>query len=66
MKMIYESPMVELTVFDTEDIMTASVRSTTVEENAAALSADVLAEEYTSKNTRAKFGKYSGGSYTWR
>ncbi len=66
MKKIYESPMVELTVFDTEDIMTASVKSTLDSTNADALSADVLTEDYKSNNTRAKFGKYNAGSYMWK
>ncbi len=61
MKKFYESPMVELTVFDTEDIMTESGLSTTEDENAEA-----LVKEYTSKNTNAVWGKFKGGSYNWK
>ncbi len=61
MKKIYESPMVELTVFDTEDIMTASELSTTDSENA-----DMLVGEYTSRNKNAVWGKFNSGSYNWK
>lgn len=60
MKKIYESPMVELTVFDTEDIMNASGLTTTDTENA-----DALVAEYTSNNQNAVWGSFNDGSYNW-
>lgn len=61
MKKIYESPMVELTVFDTEDIMTESGLTTTNDANA-----DQLVEEYTSRNKNAVWGKFKSNSYNWK
>ena len=63
MKKIYESPMVELTVFDTEDIMTLSSELSTTD----SANVDKLVNEYTSANTKAKFDSYSSRkSYSWK
>lgn len=63
MKKIYESPIVEITVFDVEDVITTSVATinTATEWTAANVAADVAA--YATKVGADTVGHY--GSYNW-
>ena len=64
MKKFYESPVVEITVFDVEDVITASVQSTNAM-NTDQLDALVSDIEGTYTNTDATVSVSNFGSYTW-
>ncbi len=65
MKKFYESPIVELTVFDVEDVITASA-DPTIYINTLAPGADLSAldNEFNDKEYAAH-GTYVAGSYNW-
>lgn len=66
MKKFYELPVVEITVFDVEDVITTSIVSTRNLEGAdlAAFTAGVEAQ-YGGDNGTVVTSAYEGGSYTW-
>lgn len=66
MKKVYEKPMVELTVFDAEDIICASTINTDTGAAGTDAYVEILTGKYTNANTKAKFGNYKSGSYTWK
>ena len=63
MKKFYESPIVELTVFDVEDVITASaeiyVNTLDPDANLSSLTSEIANKEY------AAYGTYTAGSYNW-
>ena len=64
MKKFYESPVVEITVFDVEDVITASVNTSTLETEAIDAYVAEIADNYVApENTATTFGNF--GSYTW-
>ncbi|MBR2453188.1 MAG: hypothetical protein IKB32_03985 [Clostridia bacterium] len=65
MKKFYESPIVELTVFDVEDVITASgiVNTITDGEDVEALIQAINNNTYTGTVDAAE--KYVAGSYNW-
>ncbi len=67
MKKFYEQPVVEITAFDVEDIMTASsvaVNSPEIAAEVAAALENNLADG--AKNVQVLAGKsYASGSYNW-
>ena len=66
MKKFYELPVVEITVFDVEDVITTSIVSTRNLEgdDLAAFSAGVEAQYGGTKGTVVT-GDYNSTSYTW-
>lgn len=64
MKKFYESPIVELTVFDVEDVITASgeIEVNTLEADVEALKATINGSTYANAN-EVKATTY--GSYNW-
>jgi hypothetical protein len=64
MKKFYEIPVVEITVFDVEDVITASA-GTVSTNDVSDINAfiDTVEEQYTVAGTQATVGAYS--SYQW-
>jgi hypothetical protein len=63
MKKFYESPVVEITVFDVEDVITASVDTTGMDDTALTAHIDTVVEVYETAGTAAEIKGFS--SYTW-
>jgi ribosomal protein S11 len=64
MKKFYESPVVEITVFDVEDVITASANTNTLTMTDAELNT-LVSDIQGAQGVKTNVSVYDSNSYTW-